>query len=117
MSKVSMPRPRYVAFELRATSPVSRRAFANALKGRARHEGWPDADGPHLTRYAFPHGIVRVEHSRAADCRALLAGVAWAVEAGQRVELAVRTTSTSGTLKALTGRIGVLAQRADPPGN
>jgi RNase P/RNase MRP subunit POP5 len=117
MSKVAMPRPRYVAFELKASAPVSRRAFANALKGRARHEGWADADGPHLTRYAFPHGIVRVEHSRAAACRALLTAITWAVDGGQKVELAVRTLSTSGTLKALTGRVGVLAQRAEAVGN
>jgi RNase P/RNase MRP subunit POP5 len=114
MSKVSMPRPRYLAFEVKAGAPVSRRAFGNALKGRARQEGWPDADGPHLTRYAFPHGIVRVEHTRAADCRALLAAVTWAVEGGARVELSVRTLSTSGTLKALTERVGVLKERAAP---
>ncbi|HUR24579.1 MAG TPA: hypothetical protein VM327_01005 [Candidatus Thermoplasmatota archaeon] len=116
MSKVSMPRPRYVAFEATAAFPLSRRAFANALKGRARHEGWADAEGPHLTRYAFPHGIVRVEHSRATACRALLAGITWAVEGGARIDVAVRTVSTSGTLKALTGRTGVLGQRADPAG-
>ncbi|MEA3137034.1 MAG: hypothetical protein QOC71_1315 [Thermoplasmata archaeon] len=114
MSKVAMPRPRYLAFEVKAATPVSRRAFANALKGRARSEGWPDSEGPHLTRYAFPHGIVRVEHTRSADCRALLGGVTWAVEGGARVELAVRTLSTSGTLKALTDRVGVLKERAAP---
>jgi RNase P/RNase MRP subunit POP5 len=114
MSKVSMPRPRYLAFEVKAASPVSRRAFANALKGRARHEAWPDADGPHLTRYAYPHGIVRVEHTRSAACRALLAAITWAVEGGARVELAVTTLSTSGTLKALTDRVGVLKERAAP---
>ena len=112
MSKVSMPRPRYLAFEVKAATPVSRRAFANALKGRARHEGWADADGPHLTRYAFPHGIVRVEHTHAAKGRALLAGVTWAVEGGARVELTVEPLSTSGTLKALTDRVGVLKERA-----
>lgn len=112
MSKVSMPRPRYVAFTLAAPAPVSRKAFANALKGRARHEGWSDADGPHLTRYAFPHGIVRVEHTHAARARALLGNVTWAMEGGARVELAVATTSTSGTLKALTTRTGVLQERS-----
>lgn len=112
MSKVSMPRPRYLAFELKAAAPVSRRAFANALKGRARHEGWPDADGPHLTRYAFPHGIVRVEHTHQARCRALLPTVTWAMEEGARVPVAVETLSSSGTLKALTERVGVLKQRA-----
>src|SRR5690349_24927466 len=99
MSKVSMPRPRYVAFRLDGKVPVSRRAFANALKGRARHEGWPDGDGPHLTRYEWPHGIVRVEHTRLADCRALLPRVTWAMEGQARVEFAVATLSSSGTLK------------------
>lgn len=111
MSKVSMPRPRYLAFEVQAAAPVSRRAFANALKGRARHEGWADADGPHLTRYAFPHGIVRVEHTRQAAARELLPRVTWAMEGGARVELAVRTLSASGTLKALTERLGLLIER------
>ena len=114
MSKISMPRPRYLAFEVKAPSAVSRRAFANALKGRARHEGWPDADGPHLTRYAFPHGIVRVEHTHAAACRKLLAAITWAVEGTTRIEFVVVPLSTSGTLKALTDRVGVLKERAAP---
>ena len=113
MSKVSMPRPRYLAFEVQAAAPVSRKAFANALKGRARHEGWADGDGPHLTRYAFPHGIVRVEHTRQAAARDLLPRVTWAMEGGARVEFTVRTLSASGTLKALTGRLGVLVERAE----
>jgi RNase P/RNase MRP subunit POP5 len=108
-----MPRPRYVAFEVESASPVSRKAFANALKGRARHDGWADADGPHLTRYAFPHGIVRVEHTHAAKARELLAAVTWAMEGAARVEMRVRTVSTSGTLKALTARTGALQQRTD----
>jgi RNase P/RNase MRP subunit POP5 len=112
MSKVSMPRPRYVAFTVASAAPVSRRAFANALKGRARHEGWSDADGPHLIRYGWPNGIVRVEHTRAAAARSLLPGITWAVEGGARVDLAVTTTSTSGTLKALTTRTGLLAERS-----
>lgn len=114
MSKVSMPRPRYVAFRLTGAQPVARRAFANALKGRARQEGWSDADGPHLTRYAWPHGIVRVEHTRLARCRALLPTVTGAMEGGGRVAFAVETLSSSGTLKALTERVGVL-QRRDAP--
>ena len=112
MSKVSMPRPRYVAFRIVGERPVSRRAFANALKGRARSEGWADADGPHLTRYAWPHGIVRVEHAHQARCVALLRGVTWAMEDGARVTFTVETLSSSGTLKALTERVGVLKARA-----
>ena len=107
-----MPRPRYVAFRLAGATPVSRKAFANALKGRARQEGWADGDGPHLTRYGWPHGIVRVEHTHLARCRALLPGITWAIEGGARVEFAVETLSSSGTLKALTERVGVLQERA-----
>lgn len=109
-----MPRPRYVAFQVTGAQPVSRRAFGNALKGRARQEGWGDNDGPHLTRYGWPHGIVRVEHTRQAACRHLLPTVTWAMEGGARVELAVETLSSSGTLKALTERLGVLKERAAP---
>lgn len=112
MSKVSMPRPRYVAFRLAGDTPVSRRTFANALKGRAREQGWPDAAAPQLTRYAWPHGIVRVEHTDAGRTRDLLAGITWAVEGNARVALTVETLSTSGTLKALTERVGVLKERA-----
>jgi RNase P/RNase MRP subunit POP5 len=114
MSKVSMPRPRYLAFRVTAAAPVSRRAFSNALKGRARHDGWADADGPHLTRYAFPDGIVRVEHTHQTKARQLLAAITWAMEGGARVELDVRTVSASGTLKALTSRTRVLADRSEP---
>lgn len=115
MSKVSMPRPRYLAFRL-AGPPLSRRAFANALRGRARHEGWTDAQGPHLTRYGWPHGIVRVEHTEQQRARDLLGRVAWAVEGDARVEVQVETLSASGTLKALTGRVGVLRERDQKPG-
>jgi RNase P/RNase MRP subunit POP5 len=114
MSKVSMPRPRYIAFRL-AGPPVSRRAFSNALRGRARHEGWADGQGPHLTRYAWPHGIVRVEHTEQAKARALLGRITWAVEGDARAELVVETVGASGTLKALTGRVGFLAEREQKP--
>ena len=113
MSKVSMPRPRYVAFRIDGDKPVSRRAFNNALKGRARHEGWADADGPHLTRFGWPHGIVRVEHTHLAKCRELLPRITWAVEGDAKVTFAVTTLSSSGTLKALTDRVGVLRERTD----
>ena len=71
MSKISMARPRYIAFRMDGAA-ASRRAFGNALRGRARHEDWADGDGPHLTRYDWPHGIVRVEHTHLARARALL---------------------------------------------
>ncbi|HUR62880.1 MAG TPA: hypothetical protein VM241_00200 [Candidatus Thermoplasmatota archaeon] len=114
MSKVSMPRPRYIAFRL--TGPkVSRRGFGNALRGRAKHEGWADGQGPRLTRYAWPHGIVRVEHTEQQEARGLLGRITWAIEADARVEIAVETVNASGTLKALTGRVGFLAEREQKP--
>lgn len=109
-----MPRPRYIAFRLTGT-PISRRAFANALRGRARHEGWSDGQGPHLTRYAWPHGIVRVEHTEQSKARELLGRITWATEGTARAELTVETVGASGTLKALTGRVGFLRERDSPP--
>jgi RNase P/RNase MRP subunit POP5 len=114
MSNVSMSRPRYLAFVLRGP-PLSRRAFGNALRGRAKHEGWAGGEGPHLTRYAWPHGIVRVEHTRQQSARDLLGRITWAVEGTARVEVAVETVGASGTLKALTGRVGFLAERERKP--
>lgn len=110
-----MPRPRYIAFTLAGPAAVSRRAFANALRARARHEGWTDAQGPHLTRYAWPHGIVRVEHTEQARARDLLPRVTWASEGAARVEFTLRTVGASGTLKALTGRAGFLESRDEKP--
>lgn len=110
MSKVSMPRPRYLAFRL-VGAQVSRRAFGNALRGRARHEGWSDAQGPHLTRFAWPHGIVRVEHTEQARARELLPRITWAMEGAQRLEFQVETLAASGTLLALTSKVDVLRSR------
>ncbi len=106
MSKVSMPRPRYVAFRITAAKELPRRAVGNAL--RAASKGWPEGTAPQLTRYAWPHGIVRVEHTHAAQARALLAALR-DVEGPVQVE----PLSTSGTLKALTTRLGLLEERTD----
>lgn len=106
MSKVSMPRPRYVAFRIEGPRPLARREVANAL--REASKGWAGGTAPQLTRYAWPHGIVRVEHTHAAQARALLAALK---DLGGPVR--VEPLSTSGTLKALTDRIGVLRERTD----
>jgi RNase P/RNase MRP subunit POP5 len=106
-----MPRPRYIAFRIEAAAPVTRRALVNALKGRARHEAWHEADIPVLTRYAWPHGIVRVEHTKQANARQLLAGITWVMEGEAKAKIAIHTISTSGTLKALTERLGFLESR------
>ena len=109
MSKVSMPRPRYVAFRIDGPRPLARRAVGAAVRNAAKAAGWPDADAPQLTRYAWPHGIVRVEHTRAAGAKGLLQAIT-AID-GDAVRVA--TLSTSGTLDALTSRLGVLTERTD----
>lgn len=112
MSKISMDRPRYVAFRIVGPEPVSRRAAGQAILAAARGEGWPADAAPQLTRYAFPHGIVRVSHEHLAAVRRLLPAVAAMGGATVRVE----TLGTSGTLLALTSRLGVLSQRGEPEG-
>ena len=106
MSKVSMPRPRYVAFRIDGPKELARKSVSAAL--RAATKGWAEGTAPQLTRYAWPHGIVRVEHTHATQARALLAAL-------RDIEgpVAVVPLSTSGTLKALTDRIGVLERRTD----
>ena len=110
MSSIAMARPRYIAFKLTGT-PISRRALGNALRGRARHEGWTEVDQPQLTRFLWPHGIVRVEHTHSAKARTLLEAITWASEGDRKSELRIETIATSGTLKALTGRLGILTER------
>jgi RNase P/RNase MRP subunit POP5 len=113
MSKVAMPRPRYIAFEL-AGARVSRRALGNAIRSQARAEGWSDADAPQLTRFEWPYGIVRVEHTHASRARALLARIHAAGDGPTVSPLKVETVGTSGTLNALTGRLGALTERDAP---
>jgi RNase P/RNase MRP subunit POP5 len=108
-----MPRPRYIAFHL-AGSPLTRRAVANAIRARARQDAWRDADAPQLTRYAWPHGIVRVEHLHATRARRLLEAITAAAEGDRKIAVTIATLGTSGTLKALTGRLGVLTRRDAP---
>jgi RNase P/RNase MRP subunit POP5 len=106
MSKVSMPRPRYVAVRLEGPTPLPRRAVADLVRDAARRQGWERGMEPQLTRYEWPHAIVRVDHTLVAQARALLAALG-------RHGLPATTLSTSGTLKALTGRLGILQERGE----
>lgn len=120
MSKVAMPRPRYVALRIASSRPVTRRGLANALAGAARRAGWPDAEAPQLTRFAHPDAIVRVEHTRQAALSTLLALVE-RVSDGDAQPVRLESVLASGTLRALTARTGRLqerprrAQQAGPP--
>lgn len=105
-----MDRPRYVAFRIDQEAPVSRRAVGQALQAAAREAGL--AEAPQLTRYAFPHGIVRVSHEHLATLRALLPRL----RAPNGQAIPVETLLTSGTILALTSRLGVLGTRGAPEG-
>ncbi len=115
MSKAHDPHWRYVAIKLSGETRLSRRTVSNAILGRARREDIPDDEAPQLTRYEWPHAIVRVHHYRLADAREWLPRITWAVEAATKVPLTVETLSSSGTIKALTTRIGVLTERGEAP--
>ena len=95
MSKVAAPRPRYIAFRMDGAD-LGRRKVAEGLRTIAP---WM-----HLTRWAHPHGIVRVDHEHVGQARKMLAK---GVIAGNPIE----TLRTSGTLKALTSALGILADR------
>lgn len=113
MSQAGRPRPRYIALRIQGATPISRKAFQNALKGRARHEEIPDT-AVKLTRYEWPHAVVWCDHRWAPQVRAMLPNMTWAVEAAQKVPVAVETLGTSGTIKTLTTRLGILRERAEP---
>ena len=109
MSNIAMVRPRYVAFELSGREPLARRDVTQAITTAAKSTpGWAGPP-PQMTRYSWPHGIVRVEHDQLAAVRKLLSGLAERLH-----DTKVRTLSSSGTLAALTGRLGILAERSEP---
>jgi len=113
MSKVEAQRPRYIAFRIAPAAPASgitqasaqwtRRAVADAVKAAADKVAWRDG-APRLTRFEAPHGIVRVSHHDQAQARKLLDGL----QVGPGT---LRTLGASGTLLALTARLGLLQQR------
>lgn len=115
MSKAHDPHWRYVAFRIHGETPLSRRSVQNAVLGRARREGVADDEAPQLTRYEWPHAIVRVHHFHLAAVRDWLPRITWAVEAAARVPVQVETLSSSGTIKTLTQRLGILQERGPPP--
>ncbi len=110
MSKAHDPHWRYIALQLAGPRPISRRSLQNALLGRARKEDIADALAPQLTRFEWPHAIVRVHHHQLAAAREWLPRIDFAVE-GDKTPLAVETLSASGTIKTLTDRLGILKER------
>jgi len=108
VSRIDMPRPRYVAFQVDVAQEgreVPRRAVQEALRAALRSGG--TVVEAQLTRYAFPHGIARATHDRQAALTQAL-GRLRGPEAGG---WSARTLGASGTLRALTDRLGVLHER------
>jgi RNase P/RNase MRP subunit POP5 len=106
LSKVDMDRPRYIAFHIEAEAQLPRRAVVNALEAASRGATWK-GPAPRLMRYAFPHGIVRVTHEDQGAACGLVAALARMD--GRTVR--VQTLGASGTILALTTRLGILAKR------
>lgn len=112
MSKVAMPRPRYIAARIDSPRDVPRRAFTQALAAAARDAGLAGEAVPQLTRYGDGHAIVRADHKHERAARLLLPLITHVADGGARWAVQVATLSTAGTLRALTDRIGVLRERA-----
>ncbi len=110
MSKAPDPHWRYIALALTG-GPATRRSLQNAVLGRARKEGIPDDEAPALTRFAWPHAIVKVHHYRLDEAREWLPRITFVVEAGERRELGVATMKSSGTIRSLTDKLGILQER------
>ncbi len=110
MSKAHDPHWRYIALSL-SGGPATRRSLQNAVLGRARKEGIPDDQAPQLTRFEWPHAIVKVHHHRLIEAREWLPRVAFVVEAGSKLPLGVATMKSSGTIRSLTDRLGILQER------
>jgi RNase P/RNase MRP subunit POP5 len=115
VSKAPDPHWRYVALRLECPRPVSRRAVQNALTGAGRQHGVVDEWLPQLTRFGWPHAIVRMHHHQLAAAREWLPKVDFVVE-GDKLPFSVATLSSSGTIKTLTDRLGLLAERGQKAG-
>lgn len=110
MSKAHMPHWRYVALRL-SGQKIGRRALQSALTGQARKHGIPDDRLPNLTRFDWPHAIVRFRHMDADAGRNWLPDMGWAIEGDKKHAIKVETMLTSGTIKTLTDRLGILQKR------
>ncbi|MGB0653068.1 MAG: hypothetical protein ACPGQL_07685 [Thermoplasmatota archaeon] len=114
MSRPDKPKWRYIALRLQAPTPISRRGFGNALKGQVRKAELDPP--PELTRFEWPHAIVRADHTNHLEARKMLAGMTWAIEAAAKVPLQVETLSTSGTIRRVTKRVRFLQERGPAAG-
>lgn len=103
MSKAHDPHWRYVAVRLTGTG-CSRSALGSAIKAAAKAAS-VEGDLPQLTRFEWPHAIVKMHHFQLADSRNWLPALrAPGIES-------VATLSASGTIRTLTDRLDILQER------
>lgn len=114
MSKAHDPHWRYIGFRLQGPR-AGRHAVKMAIQAMWRAAGTPDDLHPLLTRYEHPHGIIRVHHHQVEMARALLPRLREIRHDGRRIEVTLETLGMSGTLRALTERLGVLQARPPRP--
>lgn len=110
MSKAHFVHWRYIAVALDGPK-VSRRDLNRAVLELGRSRGLPEDRWPSLTRYDFPHALVRVQHMDAWPCREWLAKGLTVKHNGKATSLAVATLRTSGTVKTVTEKLGILLKR------
>jgi RNase P/RNase MRP subunit POP5 len=110
MSKAHDPHWRYIAVKFTGTAP-SRSGLQNAIKGRFRKSGWPEEELPQLTRYKWPHAIIKFPHTRAIEGREVLPNMDWAIEGGEKLVFTTEPLRTSGTIKTLTDNLKILQVR------
>lgn len=111
MSKAGRPRPRYIACRIETTRAPSRKAFQAALIGESRKAGLGEEMLPKLTRFDGRHAIVWADHRAARAVRAILGHMDRCIQDGARLPMRVVTLATSGTIKGLSDRTGILAHR------
>ncbi len=109
MSKAHDPHWRYVAIHMTGTG-CSRSALGSAVKAAAKHGG-VEGDLPQLTRFAWPHAIVKMHHHQLEGSKQWLPGLRAPGVDG------ANTLSASGTIKALTDRLGILQERGKKGGD
>ncbi len=106
MSKAHMPHWRYVAVHLEG-EPAGRRSLQTAITQAARAAGVPEDRLPNVTRFEWPHAIIRFRHMDVDTGRAWLASI----HDLQGSAATVTTMKTSGTIKSLTDKLGILTKR------
>ena len=106
-----MPHWRYIACHAASERSLERRAVQTTLTQAARAAGVPEDRLPQVTRIDGEHFIVKVRHMDLAGARAWLPAIRVVRLKGADVPVQIETLSSSGTIKTLTDRLGILRTR------